>query len=40
LGVILDNLSENNEEITSVYERNKKTYETGLASLIEFYYNE
>jgi len=40
LGLILDNLSENNEEITSVYERNKKAYETGLTSLIEFYYNE
>ena len=40
LGLILDNLSENNEEIASVYEKNKTAYETGLASLIDFYYND
>jgi len=40
LGLILDCLNENNNEIASYYKRNEKIYQNGLDDLIEFYYNE
>lgn len=40
LGLVLDCLNENNNEIASYYKRNEKIYQNGLDNLIEFYYYE